>query len=254
MNESAQKTTDAAGSLPQFYRNPVPLEPVRHARAGLRNRMEFGFARGTNAIALTAPEFSMAARSYPIVFSADAPVVPFAVVGLRTDENLFLDAEGQWREDAYIPAYVRRYPFIFFEIADSSRLVLCVDEGADHFEKESDQPFFVDGQPGEGVRRVLKFSETYQAQFEDTRRFGDWLAQNGLLEDRMARVELDDGQIFTLNGFRLVSAEKLRTLDDEKVVELHRKGWLALLNFHQQSVSNWALLSRLARAAKARAA
>src|SRR5262245_41509961 len=108
----------ADSGLPQFYRNPVPLDPVRHAKAGLKNRDDFGFARGTNAIALTGAEFASAARAYPIVFSAAAPVVPFAVVGLRDGDNLFLDAAGNWREDTYIPAYVRRYPFIFFEIAD----------------------------------------------------------------------------------------------------------------------------------------
>lgn len=240
-----RETADAG--LPQFYRKPVPLDPARHATAGLKDRDDFGFARGTNAIALTGAEFGPAARSYPIVFSAAAPVVPFAVVGMRDDENLFLDAQGHWREDSYIPAYVRRYPFIFFEVEDSSRLVLCVDEAAENFETESAQPFFKDGKPGDGVMRVLKFSETYQARFEDTCRFGEWLDANGLLETRMARAELAGGQVFTLRGFRLVNAEKLRSLNDEQVLELHRKGWLPLLHFHLQSLDNWAVLSRLAQ-------
>ena len=171
-----QQTAAAGDSLPQFYRNPVPLDPARHAKAGLKEREDFSFARGTNAIAITGAEFAPVARSYPIVFSATAPVVPFAVVGLRDNENLFLDLQGRWREESYIPAYVRRYPFIFFEIADSSRLVLCVDEAAESFDRESPQPFFdPDGKPAAGVQRVLRFSETYQAQFEDTRLFGEWL-------------------------------------------------------------------------------
>ncbi len=40
---------------------------------------------------------------------------------------------------------------------------------------------------------------------------------------------------------------KLRALSDEQVLELHHKGWLPLLNFHLQSLDNWAVLSRLAR-------
>jgi len=61
-----------------------------------------------------------AARTYPIVFSAAAPTVPFAVVGLRENENLFVDATGNWRDDAYIPAYVRRYPFCLVETDQSA--------------------------------------------------------------------------------------------------------------------------------------
>lgn len=239
----AQKPQPAPG-LPLFYKNPAPLEPGRHAKAGLKPRTDFNFARNTNAIALTLSEFALAARNYPIVFSAAAPVVPFAVIGVRDSENLFLDSKGQWREDTYVPAYVRRYPFIFSEIPNSDRLLLCVDEGAENFEQESSQPFFVDGKPSENLQRALKFNEMFHAQLEDTRRFGEWLEANGMLEEKMARAELPGGQSYTLRGFRLLNPEKLRTLTDAQVLELHKKGWLPLLHFHLQSLSNWALLSR----------
>lgn len=248
----ATEIAAAPAALPLFYRSPRALEPARHAKAGLAERMDFGFARRTNAIALTATEFALAARCYPIVFSIAPPVVPFVVVGLREDENLFLESEGHWRDDAYVPAYVRRYPFIFSEVPDSTKLVLCVDEGAEHFERESRQPFFIDGKPGEAWQRVLRFSETFQTQYEDTRRFGQWLDENRMLEDRMARAELDDGQVLTLRGFRLIDPQKLRALEEAQVLELHRKGWLPLLHFHLQSLNNWAQLARLVRSRKQR--
>jgi hypothetical protein len=240
-----QPKQPAVPGLPLFYKTPMPLEPGRHAKAGLAPRSDFSFARSTNAIALTVAEFAMAARHYPIVFSAAAPVVPFAVTGVRDNENLFLDAKGAWREDTYVPAYVRRYPFIFSEVPNSERLILCVDEAADHFEKESSQPFFIDGKPSENLQRALKFNEMFHAGLDDTRRFGAWLEENKMLEEKMARADLPGGQSYTLRGFRLINPEKINALADAQVVELHKKGWLPLLHFHLQSLSNWSVLSKM---------
>src|SRR5687768_13509261 len=130
--------------LPMFYKKPVPLDPLRHATAGLKPEGAYRYAAGTNALPLTASEMGHAARTYPIVFSSSSPTVPFAVVGLRDHENLFVDGQGVWRDDSYIPAYVRRYPFIFSEVPESQRLVLCIDEAAESFQTTaSAQPLFV---------------------------------------------------------------------------------------------------------------
>lgn len=246
--------TDAAAApdapLPMFYKNPVPLEPARHGQAGLKQEIEYRFAAGTNAIPVTASEIPHAARTYPIVFSINAPIVPFAVVGLRDGENLFVSPEGAWRDDSYIPAYVRRYPFIFSEVPESQRLVLCIDEAASNFENQSAQGqalFASDGKPTEALQRALQFNETFQQHYMDTRRFGEWLDKNTMLEDRMARADLGGGQTFTLRGFKLLNPERLRTLDDAQVLELHKKGWLPLLHFHLQSLQNWGLLGHLTR-------
>lgn len=245
MTEAQPAQAPANSGLPLFYKDPQPLEPGRHAKAGLSPKNNFGFSRTTNAVAITIPEFSSAAFNYPIVFSTTAPVVPFAVVGIRDNENLFVGADGRWREDAYIPAYVRRYPFIFSEVPNSDRLVLCVDEASEQYETVSTQPFFVDGKPSENLQRALRFSEQFHAQLDETRRFCAWLEENGMLEEKMARADLANGQSYTMRGFRLINPEKINTLTDVQILELHKKGWLALLYFHLQSLQHWPTLSRM---------
>jgi hypothetical protein len=240
-----EQPTPPSASLPLFYKTPMPLEPSRYPKAGLNPKSDYSFARDTNAIALTLSEFALAARHYPIVFSALAPVIPFAVLGVRDNENLFIEKNGQWKDDLYVPAYVRRYPFIFSEVPNSDRLVLCVDESAAHFEQDSTQPFFIDGKPSENLKRALQFNEMYHANLQDTRAFGEWLDANGMLEEKMARAEMPNGQSYTLRGFRLLNTEKTRDLKDEQVLELHKRGWLPLLHFHLQSLSNWANLSKM---------
>jgi hypothetical protein len=253
MTDAAAAPAAGPAPLPMFYKRPMPLEPVRHATAGLKPEVSFRFAAGTNAIPLTSTEMGFAARTYPIVFSTSTPTVPFAVVGLRDQENLFVDEKGMWREDCYIPAYVRRYPFIFSEIPEQQRLVLCIDEAADNFETTSSQPLFADGKPTEALQRALQFNETFQAHYMDTRNFGEWLDKNNMLEDRMARGDLGNGQTYNLRGFKLLNPDRLRTLEDAQVLELHKRGWLPLLHFHLQSLQNWGLLGKLTLARDAAA-
>jgi len=245
MTEAQPAQAPANSELPLFYKNPQPLEPGRHPKAGLSPISNFKFSRITNAVAITTSEFSTAAFNYPIVFSTTSPVVPFAVVGIRDNENLFVNAEGRWREDAYIPAYVRRYPFIFSEVPNTDRLILCVDEDSDQYETESTQPFFIDGKPSENLQRALKFSEMFHGQLDETRRFTTWLEENGMLEEKVARADMANGQSYTMRGFRLINPEKINTLTDVQILELHKKGWLALLYFHLQSTQHWPALSRM---------
>jgi hypothetical protein len=254
MTEAQPAQAPANSNMPLFYKNPQPLEPVRHAKAGLSPKNNFNFSRNTNAVAITLPEFSSIAFNYPIVFSTTAPVVPFAVLGIRDNENLFVNSDGRWREDAYVPAYVRRYPFIFSEVPNSDRLVLCVDEGSEQYETVSSQPFFIDGKPSENLQRALQFSEMFHSQLDETRRFCTWLEENGMLEEKMARVDLANNQSFTMRGFRLLSSEKMNTLTDAQILELHKKGWLALLYFHLQSLQHWQTLSRMVAQQQAAAA
>ncbi len=244
MTEAQPAQAPANSTMPLFYKNPQPLEPVRHAKAGLSPRNDFSFARTTNAVAITVSEFSSVAFNYPIVFSTTQPVVPFAVLGVRDNQNLFVGADGSWREDAYIPAYVRRYPFIFSEVPNTDRLVLCVDEAASHYETESSQPFFIDGKPSENLQRALKFTEAFHGQLEETRRFCQWLEDNGMLEEKMARYQLPSGEELTMRGFRLLNAEKMNLLTDVQILELHKKGWLAVIYFHLQSLQHWESFSR----------
>src|SRR5262245_19999312 len=75
-----------------------------------------------------AAEFSSAALEYAIVFGDKGDVVmPVAVLGVRTDENLYVTMQGGWQAK-YIPAFVRRYPFVFFSRDEGKTFTLCIDE------------------------------------------------------------------------------------------------------------------------------
>ena len=97
-----------------FYETPVALNRERHRHLKLAPATgKFPFAQRTNSVLLAATELADAATSYPVVFvgSGGGAYALAAIVGLSDQQNLFLDADGNWAPDAYIPAFVRRYPF-----------------------------------------------------------------------------------------------------------------------------------------------
>ena len=234
-------------SLPLFYRKPVALQSGLHAKLSFKQAADYRFALGANAIPLTTVEIFNAQRDYPIVFTDEAVPMPVAVVGVRDQANLFVEADGSWRKGAYIPAYIRRYPFLFAEQSETKDLTLCVDESSDLIEAAADNPLFHDGEPTAVTRKALDFCLDYQKQHKATLEFGRTLAQVELLLPRDARVTLGPQESVTIRGFKMIDEEKFNLLSGETFLDWRRKGWIALIYAHLLSLGSWDKLVELAR-------
>jgi hypothetical protein len=237
----------AAAEMPIFYRQPRALEPGRYGGKSLREVTRYEFARATNSVALNAAEFAPAMASYPIVFTARAPLAALAVLGLRDRENLFIEADGSWRADCYIPAYVRRYPFIFMRSPKGDQFILCVDDRSELIIEGESQPFFVDGQPAKVIERALAFCGEYQTGFVVTQDFVAALEKNDLLARTQIQFADAGGAVTTLGGFRVVDEAKLNALPDGVFLDWRRRGWLGLIYRHLASLANWPRLGQLAK-------
>lgn len=241
----------AAARLPLFYRRPVPLSSVDHADWKLKSA-DYGFAADTAFVPLVLTEIPSAARTYPVVFAGEG-AAPLALTGLERT-NLFV-TDGAWTEEAYVPAYVRRYPFGFLATGDGKSFVLALDVEAEGVlsSGEEGRPLFEDGKPAELTRQALAFCDAFQGEAAATTAFAEALKASGLLIDRRADVTLPDGRKLGVDGFQIVDAEKFAALDDAVVLDWHRKGWLALVQFHLASLDRFAALLAL-QAGKAPAA
>jgi hypothetical protein len=235
--------TGSDPSYPVFYRAPRPLTKEQHGSLAIRRDATYGFAARANSVPLNAAEFPLAARHYPILFTDGDPPVGLALLGLRDHQNLFIGADGVWETGTYIPAYIRRYPFIFMNAGEDGRYILCVDEQAEVLTDQADgQPLFADGEPSEITTRALEFCKAYQQQADYTRQLGGLLAKHGLLTGNRANVTLKSGESLALGGFRMVDAKTLDALDDAAFLELRRAGALPLIYAQILSTSNWAAL------------
>lgn len=235
----------SSATLPLFYRDPRPLSAERHAGKSLRRGTGYGFAHATNVMPLNMVEFGMAARCYPVVFTAGDPPAAVAVLGLRQDHNLFVGPSGEWRLNHYIPAYARRYPFVFLTGRDRERFMLCVDEGSDLVIDGDANPFFKDGKPTEVTDSALRFCSAYQSHHDNTRAFAEALVEHDLLEAHRVDVKLAGGEPLSLAGFRVIAEPKFRELSDKVFLEFRRQGWLPAVYHHLQSNANWGSLANL---------
>lgn len=232
---------------PLFYQNPQLLHGELHASWRLRSG-DAAFTADTPYVPIVASEIAAAARSYPIVFAAN-DAQPVAILGLER-RNLFV-SDGRWTDDAYVPAYVRRYPFGFIATVNPDGFALAIDAGADRVVRSGDEgmALFEDGKPAEITRQALAFCDAFEGDAIATRAFGDALKEQGLLVDRRADATLPDGRRLGLDGFQIVDTEKFNKLADDVMLDWHKKGWLALVHFHLASLERFqSLLDRQAAA------
>jgi len=242
--DTTETPAAAAAGLPVLYQRPVPLNVKRHGAKSLRPNQGFAFAREANAVPLNAASFADAMAHYPIVFAGKDPVMAQAVLGLRRGQNLFLGADGRWAEGAFVPPYIRRYPFILVSSADDKRFVLCIDEASDLLADDGEQPLFVDGKPGDVARQALQFCSGYQSDSVVTKAFGKALANRGVLVPYRAKATLRSSETISLGGFSIIDEKRLEALSDEVFLDWRRRGWLKFIYCHLLSQRNWSALVR----------
>ena len=243
---SANSQKDSGGSMPLFYKNPTPLDAKLHATLALKKDFGFGFTKGVNAVPVNLIEFPQICHYYPIAFAPDDTGTPVAIMGLRDNENLFLNAKNEWDEDTYIPAYIRRYPFIFSEMPGNDQLSLCIDLDPSVTQEGGEQKFFdAEGKPSQLSQNALEFCKSYHAAAQHTIEFGKAIAAAGLLVDRNAEIVVGPGKKINFSGFRIIDEAKLAELDDKTFNEWRKKNWLPFIYAHLFSGAQWQRLTRL---------
>ena len=220
-----------------FYQNPVPLSKTEHKNRKIASTSRnFKFASETNSVILAGVEFSEAGKEYPIVFAqAGENIIPVALLGLRNAENLYVNEDGDW-DARYIPAFVRRYPFVLAEFGDANQRAVCVDEGFEGWSEDEGEALFVDDEPSPLLKQALDFLEEYQKQYIRTEAFVRRLRENDLLMSLNAKVDLVNGEQFAMTGLLAIDERKLLQLPDDKAIALFRSGELSWIYCHLMSL------------------
>ena len=228
-----------------FYKQPQHLSPEDHGGLGVKQIAEpFGFLRQAHAVPVTVTEFGLAAASYPIIFVGNDRT-PVAVMGVRQGQNLFVDAQGRVGEDHYVPAFVRRYPFVFAADDASDRLVLCVDRAAPMVSNQPEVPFFENGQPSKFTNDAIEFCKEFERQRRATAEFVKMLVDLDLMEQKSVAFQPRDalgnpaGDQQKIADYYAISEERLNALPDAKYLELRNNGAVGACYAHLVSLLNW---------------
>ena len=229
--------------LPLFYNQPVAFDTAVHGALQFSEvPPEFAFAASANAIPLLVSEVAHAVRHYTLVFvpGADntAPVL-VALVGLGDNVNRFVDSQGQWRVDTYIPAYVRRYPFLPLQVPSQAEPVLGIDLSAPWVQAQAGEAFVdATGQATPRLERVMLFQREYQQQAEVTAAMCVALQGAEVMVAQTLQWQDARGKPQQLDGFLCVDEGKLKALLPDALVTLHRADAMGLAYAQLLSMRN----------------
>lgn len=231
-----------------LYSQPQLLTVEDHGRLGLNaSSQPYDFVRSVRVVPLAAAELSSAQMHYPVVFSDLENPALLAVVGLE-DRNLFVDENGNWDGAAYVPSYLRCYPFALARRPNDEYAVV-IDRAASAISENPDQPFFEGQSLTAPIQAQVDFCAQVAAHQPVTQAFCDRLAELELLSGQQATFTPEgDGEVQTIGSYVAVDFDKLQKLDASNLEKLFRDGMLSPIYAHRFSLENWfQLLTRQRR-------
>ena len=231
----------ASAPLPLFYNGLEPLSSETHATWRVRQLDAAPFLVGQHAIPITTDEFPLVQRFMPIVFSIGDDAIPLALMGLNEGVNVFVGDDGKLTENnLYVPAYVRRYPYMLARLRpDSEELSLCFDPTSEAIGAfDEGDALFENGQPSQVTKSILDFSEQFEQAGARTQAFMNELRELDLLMEGEVTIQPEQEQPpFVYRGFQMVNEEKLAALRGDQLRKMSQSGMLPLLYAHLFSLS-----------------
>lgn len=234
-------------ATPPGYQSLVALDKEKHQGLGITRRSRHAFAAALNSIHIMAAEFVQVSRHYPIVFAQHSDTgifLPLAVTGLGEGQNLFIGDDGNWLQDVYVPAFVRRWPFYGVQItgqeAKNGNVLICVDESG---LEPSERPIFdAAGNPSAEFGSVQTLISELEGARQATERLSQNLKEMGLLEPFEAHAFPKQGREMRLRGMFRVNETRLNELPVRDIKHLMKRGELSRIYAHLMSLDNFKFL------------
>jgi len=239
-----QSDSQLSGKMFLFER-PEMMNKEQHGTLGVsRPEKPYNFCANVRAIPVTISEIPAAMKDYPIVFMSKENPIPLAVVGVGSETNLFVDDNGEWEENRYIPGYVRRYPFGVASEAGGDRMAIIIDAAFEGFGPGGETPLFeADGEPSENTRMAIEFCKTFERDRLMSEEFAKRLQPYDIIQGQTAQYTASgqsEPQAFA--QYFGVDEQKFSALTDEKFLELRTSGMLAIFYAMMMSLGNWRVL------------
>lgn len=228
-------------SLPLFYNQLEPLSSQAHADFRIRVRDKAPFLANQHAVPVTVEEFPLVQRYMPIVFSVGEDPVPLALMGLNEGVNTFFDDEGGLIDaNFYVPAYIRRYPYLLARLRpESDELSLCFDPSSDTIGAfDEGEKLFENGEPTETTKNILQFNEQFEQAGARTAMFMKDLKELNILIDGEVTIQQEGHeQPFVYRGFMMIDENKLNELRGDQLRKIVQNGMLPLIYAHLFSLA-----------------
>lgn len=149
----------------------------------------------------------------------------------------------KWKKGEYMPAFLRRYPFVFVK-GDDGNNFLGFDERCPAFNQEQGERLFDDqGNPSKYTQTVLGFLQEFEAANARTALFCEELERLNLLEPITVQQWMGY-QVPLLRGIKRVNERRLEQLPEDEVLALVSKGFYKLIIAHLLSLGHIERISK----------
>ena len=228
-----------------MFENIEALDPEKHKDLRFSPNDNFSFAAAQSSAPLSASEVVEAAKHFPVVFSTEGPFLPLALFSVRDGENAFVNDDGEWLAP-YVPAHIRRYPFILGNTDTPDNFSVMFVPDAPHFTAEggvNERLFVEDGEKGTTLTMAVEFLTTFQNEIGATEKLLQPLLDTEVLT--MQRIELSnaEGKSVSFDGVRAIDKEKIVELDDATLAGWVRGGLMVIIDAHLASLRNFSTLA-----------
>lgn len=228
-----------------FYKNITALSREVHKKLKFDFNNDFSFAANTHWTPLAGPEIYKAAVSYPILFmgdkTADGKMVYTlaALLGLSDDKNDYVNADKTWQNNVYIPAFIRRYPFVLAGNPGQEELSVCIDKDSNFFnDLKGIDVFNSDGTTSPFLEERIAFLNNFKSSMEQTNQFIDVLIKKNLLKKESIDIHDAKGHKARLHDFWIIDEEKLKKLTGDQLLRLNKSGHLGWIFAQLMSMNN----------------
>nr|WP_136250335.1 SapC family protein [Ningiella ruwaisensis] len=205
--------------------NYIPLDKDKHGDLKIAKKTDFSYAAKTHLAAATIREYAQLAGSIPLVFIEDPNtknIHSVAMLGLEQGSNLYYAAE-RW-QGPHVPLNIQRYPFDIRP--DGDKLGVFIDENSEMFADEGIALFTESGEATDFLKNRQQFLADLANSEVQNQRFIKQLTELDLLEEIQLRVNYQSGQSRNVTGIMTVNEKRLLDLDDDKVLAMHKAGYL----------------------------
>lgn len=228
-----------------FYKNVVPLSRESNKNAKFEFKNDFSYAKDIHWTPLAGVEFYKAALDYPILFmgskNEDKKMAYSAValLGLSNNKNDYINADKTWKELAYVPAFVRRYPFVLAANPQQEDLSVCIDTDSGMINDiKGIELFNADGSVSPFLDERIAFLNDFKNSMEQTSEFIDMLVKMDLLIEETINVRHNNGATAKLEDFWIINPTKFDTLSGDQLHKLSKRGFLGWIFAHFMSLNN----------------
>ena len=207
--------------------NITPIKKETHQNIKIAAKRDLSNVSTQHIAPITAPEFSQAATSYPVVIVKDQGSERYrsvVMLGLEAGENLYYK-EDSWQA-VYVPQSISMSPFsLGLDPEKEKTLTACIDLDSKFVGEDKEHEMFdAEGNDTEFFKGVQdSLGRLYDNEVMNEK-FIKELVDNDLLLELELNVNFASGETKKLVGLYSVDEKKVQALSDEQVLDFHKRG------------------------------